>query len=41
MEHGAMVRVGREIVIVGQRYNRWLERQAANVPGYESNAAAG
>jgi hypothetical protein len=34
LEHGAMVRVGRDLVIMGDRYERWLERQAANVPDY-------
>jgi hypothetical protein len=32
---GALVRVGRELVILGERYARWLEMQAANVPGYQ------
>lgn len=35
---GAVARVGRELVIIGDRYTRWLQLQAANVPGYESNA---
>lgn len=32
---GALSRVGREIIIIGSRYSRWLELGAANVPGYE------
>jgi hypothetical protein len=35
---GALVRVGRELVVIGDRYARWLQAQAANVPGFESNA---
>jgi hypothetical protein len=31
---GAVVRVGRELVVLGDRYARWLERRAAHVPGY-------
>lgn len=38
LQAGALVRVGRELVVIGDRYTRWLQRQAANVPGYESNA---
>jgi hypothetical protein len=32
---GALSRVGRELIIFGVRYQRWLERHAANVPDYE------
>jgi hypothetical protein len=32
---GAIARVGREIVILGERYSKWLERSTSNVPGYE------
>lgn len=35
MAAGALVRVGRELVVMGQRYTRWLERQAARVPDFE------
>ena len=35
---GALVRVGRELVVLGEPYARWLQAQAANVPGFESNA---
>lgn len=38
MVAGALVRVGRELVVIGDRYARWLQAQAANVPGFESNA---
>lgn len=34
LKEGAIARVGREIVIFGARYARWLERRAADVPGY-------
>ena len=39
MQHGALARIGRELVVIGSRYEKWLQRQAANVPGYETNAA--
>ena len=32
---GALVRVGRQLVVIGNRYSRWLELQAAEVPGFE------
>lgn len=35
---GALVRVGRELVIIGERYGRWLQKKAARVPGYECAA---
>lgn len=35
MAAGALVRVGRELVVLGARYTRWLERQAARVPDFE------
>lgn len=35
---GALARVGRELVIFGDRYTRWLQAQSVNVPGYVSNA---
>lgn len=34
MHAGALARVGRELVILGDRYRRWLERRARDVPGY-------
>ena len=38
MAAGVLSRVGREIVVLGDRYGRWLEKQTANVPGYECPA---
>lgn len=35
---GALVRVGRELVVVGAKYERWLAKKASNVPGYECPA---
>lgn len=35
---GALVRVGRELVVIGDRYTRWLQTRAADVPEYQSNA---
>ena len=35
MAAGALVRVGRELVVMGQRYTRWLEKQASRVPDFE------
>jgi hypothetical protein len=35
MAVGALVRVGRELVVLGTRYTRWLERQASRVPDFE------
>ena len=35
MAAGAIVRVGRELVVIGARYSRWLERQASRVPDFE------
>jgi hypothetical protein len=32
---GCISRVGREIVVIGERYARWLEKANANVAGYE------
>jgi hypothetical protein len=37
---GVLVRVGRELVIMGARYSRWLERQASRVPDFECAANA-
>jgi hypothetical protein len=34
MREGALARVGRELVVFGARYSRWLEKRAAEVPGY-------
>jgi hypothetical protein len=32
---GALVRIGRERVIIGEPYAKWLARKATRVPGYE------
>jgi len=32
---GALARVGRELIILGERYDRWPQKGAANVPNYE------
>lgn len=37
---GVLARVGRELVIMGARYSRWLERQASRVPDFECAANA-
>jgi hypothetical protein len=31
---GALCRVGRELVVLGQKYSNWLERHTSEVPGY-------
>lgn len=38
MTAGALVRVGRELVVMGDRYSRWLQSKATEVPGYATNA---
>ncbi len=35
MREGALSSVGRELVILGDRYARWLEKRTSAVPGYE------
>ena len=35
---GALVRVGRELVIIGAPYVRWLQKKGAAVLGYECAA---
>jgi hypothetical protein len=32
---GALSRVGRDLIVIGERYARWLEKKAARVPGFE------
>lgn len=32
---GALVRVGRDLVVIGARYSRWLEKKASMVADYE------
>lgn len=34
LREGALARVGRELVVFGARYTRWLEKRATDVPGY-------
>ena len=38
LAQGALCRVGRELVVLGDRYSRWLERQASRVAGFECAA---
>ena len=35
---GALVRVGRELVIIGAPYVRWMQKKGAAVHGYECGA---
>lgn len=35
---GALVRVGRELVIIGDRYARWMQKCASRVSTYECPA---
>jgi hypothetical protein len=35
---GALARVGRELVIIGARFEKWLQKRGAEVPGYECPA---
>jgi hypothetical protein len=32
---GALARVGRELVILGEPYNEWLQKSVENVPNYD------
>ena len=34
IREGALARVGRELVVFGPRYCRWLEKRASEVTGY-------
>jgi hypothetical protein len=34
IREGALARVGRELVVFGGKYIRWLEKRASEVPGY-------
>lgn len=36
----ALSRVGRELVVLGKPYSRWLERRARAVPGFQCPANA-
>ena len=38
LAQGALCRVGRELVVLGDRYSRRLERQASRVPDFECAA---
>jgi hypothetical protein len=35
LKAGAIVRIGRERVVIGEPYVRWMQRQAARVPDYQ------
>jgi hypothetical protein len=35
MACGALARVGRELVIFGDSYNRWVRSKASNVDGFK------
>lgn len=41
LREGALVRVGRELVIIGDRYNKWMQKKGSAVPGYECPANKG
>jgi hypothetical protein len=32
---GALSRVGRELIIIGAKYSRWLEKNSVNVPDFQ------
>lgn len=32
---GALSRVGRDLIVIGDGYAKWLAKKAARVPGYE------
>jgi len=34
LQAGALARVGRDLIVLGDRYGRWLEKNSSNVPGY-------
>jgi hypothetical protein len=38
---GALVRVGRELVVIGERYVRWMQKKGSGVPDYECPANKG
>jgi len=39
MAAGALARVGRDLVVIGAGYARWLQRKTADVPGFANGAA--
>ena len=36
---GALCRPGRELVVIGARFTKWLERKATRVPEFDNGAA--
>lgn len=40
MVSGALVRVGRELVILGDRYTEWLRKRVSDVSGFDCAANA-
>jgi len=40
IREGVMTRVGRELVFFGARYDRWLQKRRADVPGYTNGCVA-
>lgn len=34
LQSGALVRIGRELVVIGEPFAKWLAKKAAFVPGY-------
>jgi hypothetical protein len=35
LREGAIARVGRELIVFGARYTRWLEKQSSRVADYQ------
>jgi len=35
LQAGALARVGRSLIVIGERYGRFLEKRAARVPDFE------
>lgn len=35
IDAGVLTRIGREIVVLGARYSRWLESHSADVPNFD------
>jgi hypothetical protein len=38
ISEGALTRIGRELVVIGDPYVRWMQKRVAAVPGYECPA---
>lgn len=36
---GALTRVGREIVVFGEPYSRWMQKRSIEVPGFAKGSA--